>query len=41
MPLVAIGLLVAVLGYKQYPDRKQPDGVQIDVGKDRLKIQNK
>lgn len=39
-----IGLLiavVAVLGYKQYQDSKQPDGVQINIGKDGLKIQNK
>jgi predicted negative regulator of RcsB-dependent stress response len=42
--MFVIGLLVAivaVLGYKQYQDSKQPDGVQINIGKDGLKIQNK
>lgn len=42
--LLIIGVLVgivAVLGYKQYQDNKQPDGVQINIGPDGLKIKNK
>lgn len=37
----ALIAIVAVLGYKQYQDSKQPDGVQINIGPDGLKIQNK
>ena len=37
----ALVAIVAVLGYKQYQDHKQPDGVQINIGPDGLKIQNK
>ena len=38
-----IGALVAVgvLGYSLYQTRKQPEGVQINVGPDGLKIQSK
>jgi hypothetical protein len=40
----AIGALVivaAVLGYNLYQAKKQPEGLQINVGPDGLKIQNK
>jgi len=37
----ALLVIVAILGYKQYQDSKQPDGVQINIGPDGLKIQNK
>ncbi|HKU05541.1 MAG TPA: hypothetical protein VJR30_05695 [Bradyrhizobium sp.] len=39
-----IGVLVvavAVLGFNLYQARKQPEGLQIHVGPDGLKIQNK
>ena len=39
-----IGVLVvavAVLGFNLYQARKQPEGVQINVGPDGLKIQSK
>jgi hypothetical protein len=39
-----IGVLVVavgVLGYNLYQARKQPEGVQINVGPDGLKIQSK
>ncbi len=39
-----IGVLVvavAVLGFNLYQARKQPEGLQINVGPDGLKIQNK
>ena len=32
---------VGVLGYTTYQDRKEPDGVQINVGKSGLEIKNK
>jgi hypothetical protein len=32
---------VAVLGYNLYQEKKQPDGVQINIGPDGLKIKNK
>ena len=32
---------VAVLGYNLYQEKKKPEGVQINVGPDGLKIQNK
>jgi len=35
--LIAVG----VLGYKVYQDNKKPEGLQINVGPDGLKIQNK
>ncbi len=35
--IVAVG----VLGYNVYEDRKQPEGLQIDVGKDGLAIKSK
>jgi predicted negative regulator of RcsB-dependent stress response len=39
-----IGVLivaVGVLGYNLYQAKKQPDGLQINVGPDGLKIQSK
>ena len=39
-----IGVLVVgvgVLGFNLYQARKQPEGLQINVGPDGLKIQNK
>lgn len=39
-----IGALVVgigALGYSLYQEKKEPSGVQINVGKDGLKIQNK
>ena len=41
---LAIGALVviaAVLGYNLYEAKKQPEGVQIGIGKDGLKVQGK
>lgn len=41
---LAIGALVviaAVLGYNLYEAKKQPEGVQISIGKDGLKVQGK
>ena len=44
VPYLIIGALivaVGVLGYSLYQTRKQPEGVQINVGPDGLKIQSK
>lgn len=41
---LVIGALVvgvAILGYELYQDRKQPEGVQINVGPKGLSIQKK
>ena len=32
---------IGVLGYSLYQEKKEPAGLQINVGKDGLKIQNK
>ena len=37
----ALVVVVAVLGYNLYQDKKQPEGLQINVGPNGLKIQNK
>jgi hypothetical protein len=37
----ALVVVVGVLGYNLYEARKEPKGVQINVGPDGLKIQNK
>jgi hypothetical protein len=37
----ALAVGVAVLGYNLYQEKKQPDGVQINIGPDGLKIKNK
>jgi uncharacterized membrane protein YebE (DUF533 family) len=37
----ALVIAVGVLGYKVYQDNKKPEGLQINVGPDGLKIQNK
>ena len=37
----ALAIAVGVLGYKVYQDNKKPQGLQINVGPDGLKIQNK
>jgi hypothetical protein len=37
----ALIVAVGVLGYSLYQTRKQPEGVQINVGPDGLKIQSK
>jgi hypothetical protein len=37
----ALVVVAAVLGYQLYQDRKQPKGVQIDLGPNGLSIQNK
>ncbi|UGY13976.1 hypothetical protein [Bradyrhizobium septentrionale] len=34
-------LIVGMLGYNLYQAKKQPDGLQINVGPDGVKIQNK
>ncbi len=39
--LGALIVVVAVLGYNLYQERKQPEGVQINVGPDGLKIEKK
>jgi predicted negative regulator of RcsB-dependent stress response len=37
----ALIVAVGVLGYSLYQTKKQPEGVQINVGPDGLKIQSK
>ena len=37
----ALFVAVAVLGYNLYQTKKQPEGLQINVGSSGLKIQNK
>jgi predicted negative regulator of RcsB-dependent stress response len=37
----ALIVAVGVLGYNLYQDKKQPEGVQINVGPSGLKIQSK
>ncbi len=37
----ALVVIVAVLGYSLFHEKKQPEGVQINIGPDGLKIQNK
>ena len=34
-------VVVAVLGYNLYQDKKEPKGLQINVGPNGLKIENK
>ena len=34
-------IVVAVMGYELYQDRKQPEGVRIDVGPKGLSIEKK
>jgi hypothetical protein len=44
VPFLVIGALivaVGVLGYDLYQSKKQPDGLQINLGPNGLKIQNK
>ncbi|MBA2400309.1 MAG: hypothetical protein H0V72_16715 [Bradyrhizobium sp.] len=36
-----LAVAVGVLGYNLYQVKKQPDGLQINVGPDGLKIQSK
>ncbi len=36
-----LAVAVSVLGYNLYQAKKQPEGVQINVGPDGLKIQSK
>ncbi|MDB5651638.1 MAG: hypothetical protein JWL62_3158 [Hyphomicrobiales bacterium] len=37
----ALAIAVAVLGYQLYQDRKQPEGVQINVGPGGLTIEKR
>jgi ABC-type transporter Mla subunit MlaD len=37
----ALAVIVAVLGYQNYQERKQPDGMQITVGRDGISIDKK
>lgn len=37
----ALIVVVAVLGYNLYREKKQPDGLNINVGPGGVKIQNK
>lgn len=37
----ALVVAVGVLGYNLYQDRKEPQGIQIDVGKGGLSIKDK
>jgi hypothetical protein len=37
----ALVVVVAVLGYQLYQDRKQPEGMRIDVGPGGLSIEKK
>jgi predicted negative regulator of RcsB-dependent stress response len=41
---LVVGVLlvaVAILGYELYQDRKQPDGMRIDLGPNGVKIEKK
>jgi hypothetical protein len=41
---IIVGALIVatvVLGYNLYQEKKEPEGLQINVGRDGLKIQNK
>jgi RsiW-degrading membrane proteinase PrsW (M82 family) len=37
----ALIVVVAVLGYQVYQDRKKPDGVQVNIGSGGLSIEKK
>jgi predicted negative regulator of RcsB-dependent stress response len=37
----ALVIVVAVMGYQLYQDRKQPEGMRIDVGPNGVKIEKK
>jgi RsiW-degrading membrane proteinase PrsW (M82 family) len=37
----ALAIVVAVMGYQLYQDRKKPEGVHIDVGPNGLSIEKK
>jgi hypothetical protein len=37
----ALAVVVAVLGYQLYQDRKQPEGMRIDLGPGGLSIEKK
>ena len=37
----ALVIVVAVMGYELYQNRKQPEGLRIDVGPNGLKIEKK
>ncbi len=37
----ALVVAVAVLGYTTYQDRKEPEGLQINLGKEGVEIKNK
>ena len=37
----ALVVVVAVLGYMTYQDRKEPEGLQINLGKNGVDIKNK
>jgi hypothetical protein len=37
----ALIVVVSVLGYNLYQTKKQPEGLQINIGPNGLKIQNK
>jgi hypothetical protein len=41
MIIGALVVAVGVLSYNVYQDRKQPDGLQINVGPNGLKVQGK
>ena len=36
----ALVVVVAVLGYMTYQDRKEPEGLQINLGKEGVEIKN-
>jgi hypothetical protein len=41
MIIGALVVVVSVLSYNLYQDRKQPEGLQINVGPNGLKVQGK
>jgi hypothetical protein len=41
MIIGALVVMVGVLSYNLYQDRRQPDGLQINVGPNGLKVQGK
>jgi RsiW-degrading membrane proteinase PrsW (M82 family) len=39
--LGALVIVVAVLAYSLYQDKKEPDGLQISIGKQGVEVKNK
>lgn len=39
--VVALVAVVAILGYQSYQDHKEPEGLQINLGKNGVDVKNK